>query len=167
MTPASDTLKIDRIAEHGPLALAAARSRVEAHVDRAEFLRHLVENGVNRWKQRRWRASQPHPQLSPPSADPEPLVEVPRASSMKPRARKASCRCWSRWKVQRWRQPPDRRTPWARSAFVMPNSKAIYLHDTNARSRFTSDVRRSATAVSAPSTSSICVTQLLSDDEGP
>jgi murein L,D-transpeptidase YcbB/YkuD len=44
-------------------------------------------------------------------------------------------------KVQRWRQPPGPTNALGQVKFVMPNSKAIYLHDTNAKSRFNSKVR--------------------------
>jgi murein L,D-transpeptidase YcbB/YkuD len=44
-------------------------------------------------------------------------------------------------KVQRWRQPPGPTNALGQVKFVMPNSKAIYLHDTNAKSRFNSRVR--------------------------
>lgn len=43
--------------------------------------------------------------------------------------------------VQRWRQPPGPTNALGQVKFVMPNSKAIYLHDTNAKSRFNSKVR--------------------------
>jgi murein L,D-transpeptidase YcbB/YkuD len=42
---------------------------------------------------------------------------------------------------QRWRQPPGPSNALGQVKFVMPNSKAFYLHDTNARSRFNSDTR--------------------------
>ena len=44
-------------------------------------------------------------------------------------------------KVQRWRQPPGPSNALGKIKFVMPNSKAIYLHDTNAKSRFNARVR--------------------------
>jgi murein L,D-transpeptidase YcbB/YkuD len=44
-------------------------------------------------------------------------------------------------KVLRWRQPPGPTNALGQVKFVMPNSKAIYLHDTNAKSRFNSKVR--------------------------
>jgi murein L,D-transpeptidase YcbB/YkuD len=44
-------------------------------------------------------------------------------------------------KVIRWRQPPGPSNALGQVKFVMPNSKAIYLHDTNAKSRFNSKVR--------------------------
>lgn len=43
--------------------------------------------------------------------------------------------------VQRWRQPPGPSNALGKIKFVMPNSKAIYLHDTNAKSRFNARVR--------------------------
>jgi L,D-transpeptidase YcbB len=43
--------------------------------------------------------------------------------------------------VIRWRQPPGPANALGQLKFVMPNSQAIYLHDTNARSRFNSQVR--------------------------
>jgi murein L,D-transpeptidase YcbB/YkuD len=44
-------------------------------------------------------------------------------------------------KVQRWRQPPGPANALGQVKFVMPNPQAIYLHDTNARSKFNSRVR--------------------------
>lgn len=44
-------------------------------------------------------------------------------------------------RVQRWRQPPGPRNALGQVKFVMPNPKAIFLHDTNARSKFNSRVR--------------------------
>ena len=44
-------------------------------------------------------------------------------------------------KVQRWRQPPGPSNALGQIKFVMPNPQAIYLHDTNARSKFNSRVR--------------------------
>lgn len=43
--------------------------------------------------------------------------------------------------VIRWRQPPGPSNALGKLKFVMPNSKAIYLHDTNARSKFNARVR--------------------------
>jgi murein L,D-transpeptidase YcbB/YkuD len=44
-------------------------------------------------------------------------------------------------RVQRWRQPPGPSNALGQVKFVMPNPKAIFLHDTNARSKFNSRVR--------------------------
>ena len=44
-------------------------------------------------------------------------------------------------KVQRWRQPPGPTNALGQMKFVMYNQQNIYLHDTNASSRFNSQVR--------------------------
>lgn len=44
-------------------------------------------------------------------------------------------------KITRWRQPPGPSNALGQMKFVMPNQYAIYLHDTNAKSRFNSQVR--------------------------
>jgi len=43
--------------------------------------------------------------------------------------------------IQRWRQPPGPSNALGQMKFVMPNPYAIFLHDTNAKSRFNSQVR--------------------------
>ena len=44
-------------------------------------------------------------------------------------------------KIQRWRQPPGPTNALGQLKFVMYNAQNIYLHDTNAKSRFNSQVR--------------------------
>ncbi len=44
-------------------------------------------------------------------------------------------------KVQRWRQPPGPSNALGKVKFVMPNPKAIFLHDTNARGLFDRKMR--------------------------
>lgn len=44
-------------------------------------------------------------------------------------------------RVQRWRQPPGPGNALGKMKFVMPNPDAIFLHDTNALSKFNSRVR--------------------------
>jgi murein L,D-transpeptidase YcbB/YkuD len=44
-------------------------------------------------------------------------------------------------KVQRWRQPPGPANALGKVKFVMPNPKAIFLHDTNARGLFDRKMR--------------------------
>ncbi|HUE80354.1 MAG TPA: L,D-transpeptidase family protein [Sphingomicrobium sp.] len=44
-------------------------------------------------------------------------------------------------KVQRWRQPPGPSNALGKIKFVMPNPKAIFLHDTNARGLFDRKMR--------------------------
>jgi murein L,D-transpeptidase YcbB/YkuD len=70
-------------------------------------------------------------------------------------------------KVQRWRQPPGPTNALGQLKFVMPNSKAIYLHDTNARSRFNDSVRALSHGCIRTQHIIDLATQLLSDDDGP
>jgi murein L,D-transpeptidase YcbB/YkuD len=69
-------------------------------------------------------------------------------------------------KVQRWRQPPGPTNALGQIKFVMPNSKAIYLHDTNARSRFNSDVRALSHGCVRTQHIMDLATELLGDDGG-
>jgi murein L,D-transpeptidase YcbB/YkuD len=69
-------------------------------------------------------------------------------------------------KVQRWRQPPGPTIALGQIKFVMPNSKAIYLHDTNARSRFNSDVRALSHGCVRTQHIMDLATELLGDDGG-
>jgi hypothetical protein len=55
-------------------------------------------------------------------------------------------------KIQRWRQPPGPTNALGQLKFVMYNEQNIYLHDTNAKSRFNSEVRAAAMAASEPRT---------------
>ena len=86
---------------------------------------------------------------------------------MRPRARRASCRSRATdGKIQRWRQPPGPTNALGQIKFVMPNSKAIYLHDTNARSRFNSDTRALSHGCVRTEHILDLATQLLGDDDG-
>ena len=106
----------------------------------------LVENGVTRWKQRAIAGAlkTPTPQLTATATGVilNPWWEVP-ASISKEVAGKAGYVAvkGKDGKVQRWRQPPGPSNALGQMKFVMPNSHAIFLHDTNARSRFNSSVR--------------------------
>ena len=68
--------------------------------------------------------------------------------------------------IQRWRQPPGPTNALGQIKFVMPNSKAIYLHDTNARSRFNSDARALSHGCVRTEHIMDLADQLLGDDDG-
>jgi murein L,D-transpeptidase YcbB/YkuD len=106
----------------------------------------LVENGVNRWKQRAiaGKLSTPTPQLNALATGVilNPWWEVPKSIEREAAGKKGFVAVrGSDGKVQRWRQPPGPTNALGQMKFVMPNSKAIYLHDTNARSRFNDSTR--------------------------
>jgi murein L,D-transpeptidase YcbB/YkuD len=69
--------------------------------------------------------------------------------------------------IQRWRQPPGPTNALGQLKFVMPNSKAIYLHDTNARSRFNDSVRALSHGCVRTQHVLDLATLLLGDDNGP
>jgi murein L,D-transpeptidase YcbB/YkuD len=106
----------------------------------------LVENGVNRWKHRAIAGSTktPTPQLSALATGVilNPWWEVPKSIEGDVRGKKGYVPVKRKdGSIQRWRQPPGPTNALGQMKFVMPNSKAIYLHDTNARSRFNSQIR--------------------------
>ncbi|MEO7564152.1 MAG: L,D-transpeptidase family protein, partial [Sphingomicrobium sp.] len=106
----------------------------------------LVENGVNRWKQRAIAGSirTPTPQLTATAVGVilNPWWEVPKSIEGEVRGKRGFVPFKGKdGAVQRWRQPPGSSNALGQMKFVMPNSKAIYLHDTNARSRFNDKTR--------------------------
>jgi murein L,D-transpeptidase YcbB/YkuD len=110
------------------------------------FYATLVENGVTRWKQRAVAGAikTPTPQLSAMATGVilNPWWEVPKSIEPEVRGKSGYVAVKGKdGKVQRWRQPPGPSNALGEMKFVMPNSQAIYLHDTNARSRFNGQVR--------------------------
>jgi murein L,D-transpeptidase YcbB/YkuD len=106
----------------------------------------LVENGQTRWKQRAVAGAvrTPTPQISAMASGVilNPWWEVPKSIEGEVRGKKGYVPVKGKdGKVQRWRQPPGPSNALGEAKFVMPNSEAIFLHDTNARSRFNSQVR--------------------------
>ena len=106
----------------------------------------LVENGVNRWKERAiaGKLSTPTPQLSALATGVilNPWWEVPKSIEKEAAGKKGFVPVKGPdGSIQRWRQPPGPTNALGQVKFVMPNSKAIYLHDTNARSRFNDATR--------------------------
>ena len=106
----------------------------------------LVENGVNRWKQRAIAGSTktPTPQLSAMATGVilNPWWEVPPSITREVVGKPGYVAVKGKdGKVQRWRQPPGPTNALGQMKFVMYNPQNIYLHDTNARSRFSSRMR--------------------------
>ena len=110
------------------------------------FYATLVENGVTRWKQRAIAGATktPTPQLTAMATGVilNPWWEVPKSIEGEVRGKAGFVPVKGKdGKVQRWRQPPGPTNALGQMKMVMPNQWAIYLHDTNARSRFNSQVR--------------------------
>jgi murein L,D-transpeptidase YcbB/YkuD len=106
----------------------------------------LVENGetISRHHAVAGKISTPTPQLSAVATGVilNPWWEVPTSISGEVAGKKGFVAVRKDdGSIQRWRQPPGPTNALGQVKFVMPNSKAIYLHDTNAKSRFNSKVR--------------------------
>jgi murein L,D-transpeptidase YcbB/YkuD len=174
MTPAEDTAQANRIRlnmdrwrwlprELGPKYII---------VNVPGFHATLVENGVNRWKQRAiaGKLSTPTPQLSATAVGVilNPWWEVPKSIEHEAAGKKGFVALrGADGKIQRWRQPPGPTNALGQIKFVMPNSKAIYLHDTNARSRFNDSTRALSHGCVRTQHILDLATQLLGDDNGP
>jgi murein L,D-transpeptidase YcbB/YkuD len=171
-----------------PPAETAKRDRIRLNMDRWRWLPRdlgdkyiivnvpgfhatLVENGINRWKQRAiaGKLSTPTPQLNAMATGVilNPWWEVPKSIEHEAAFKKGFVPVkGADGEIQRWRQPPGPSNALGQVKFVMPNSKAIYLHDTNARSRFNSDTRALSHGCVRTEHILDLASQLLGDDNG-
>jgi murein L,D-transpeptidase YcbB/YkuD len=172
-----------------PSSDEAKRNRIRLNLDRWRWLPRdlgskyiivnvpgfhatLVENGVNRWKQRAiaGKLSTPTPQLNALATGVilNPWWEVPKSIEHEAAGKKGFVPVKGPdGKIQRWRQPPGPTNALGQIKFVMPNSKAIYLHDTNARSRFNDATRALSHGCVRTQHILDLATELLGDDGGP
>lgn len=131
----------------------------------------LVENGVTR---RRHKAiagaiKTPTPLISAMATGVilNPWWEVPKSIEPEVRGKRGFVPVKGKdGKVQRWRQPPGPTNALGEMKFVMPNPQAIYLHDTNARSRFNSQVRSLSHGCIRTQNIHDFAAELLADDGG-
>jgi L,D-transpeptidase YcbB len=106
----------------------------------------LVENGTTKWRQRAVAGAikTPTPMLSvmATGVSLNPWWEVPKSIEPEVRGKRGYVALRGKdGKIQRWRQPPGPNNALGELKFVMYNPHNIYLHDTNARSRFNSQIR--------------------------
>ncbi len=147
-TPPTDTAKANRIRLNMDRWRWLPRDLGEKYVivNVPALYVALVENGTTR---RRHKAiagalKTPTPMISALATGVilNPWWEVPKSIEPEVRGKKGYVALRGKdGKVQRWRQPPGATNALGEMKFVMPNPQAIYLHDTNARSRFNSQVR--------------------------
>ena len=173
MTPTAETAKINRIRLNMDRWRWLPRDLGQKYiiVNVPSFYATLVENGANRWKHRAvaGKLSTPTPQLSATAVGVilNPWWEVPKSIEHEAAGKKGFVAVkGADGKIQRWRQPPGPTNALGQVKFVMPNSKAIYLHDTNARSRFNSDVRALSHGCVRTQHILDLATELLGDDNG-
>ena len=148
VTPATETAKINRIRLNMDRWRWLPRDLGERYiiVNVPAYTAALVEDGVttSRHHAVAGKISTPTPQLSAIATGVilNPWWEVPKSIEKEVRGKAG----YVPFKdtdgtILRWRQPPGPKNALGQLKFVMPNSKAIYLHDTNARSKFNSQVR--------------------------
>jgi murein L,D-transpeptidase YcbB/YkuD len=173
LTPANDTDKLDRIRLNMDRWRWLPRDLGDKYiiVNVPGFHATLVENGVNRWKHRAiaGKLSTPTPQLNAMATGVilNPWWEVPKSIEKEAAGKKGFVPVkGADGKVQRWRQPPGPTNALGQLKFVMPNSKAIYLHDTNARSRFNDSTRALSHGCVRTQHVIDLATELLGDDNG-
>lgn len=127
----------------------------------------LVENGVNRWKHRAIAGATktPTPQLSAMAVGVmlNPWWEVPPSITHEVAGKKGYVKSSD---GSRWRQPPGPTNALGQVKFVMYNPQNIYLHDTNARSRFSSRMRALSHGCIRTEHIMDLATELLGDDAG-
>ena len=171
-----------------PATDTATRNRIRLNLDRWRWLPRdlgekyiivnvpgfhatLVENGVNRWKQRAiaGKLSTPTPQLNATAVGVilNPSWEVPKSIAGEAAGKKGFVPVLNKdGKLDHWRQPPGPTNALGQLKFVMYNQYNIYLHDTNSRSRFNSDVRALSHGCVRTQHIVDLATELLGDDGG-
>jgi len=147
-TPPTETAKMNRIRLNLDRWRWLPRDLGEKYiiVNVPGFHATLVENGVNRWKQRAiaGSVSTPTPQLSALATGVmlNPSWEVPNSIAHEVAGKKGFVPVKRPdGKLDHWRQPPGPSNALGQMKFVMYNPHNIYLHDTNARSRFSGRMR--------------------------
>ncbi|HET8750850.1 MAG TPA: L,D-transpeptidase family protein, partial [Sphingomicrobium sp.] len=172
-TPTSDTARRDKIRLNLDRWRWLPRDLGQKYiiVNVPGFHATLVENGVNRWKQKAiaGKRSTPTPQLSATAVGVilNPAWNVPKSIEKEAAGKKGFIPIKNAdGKTLYWQQPPGPTNALGQIKFVMPNSQAIYLHDTNARSRFNDSVRALSHGCIRTQHIIDLATELLGDDGG-
>jgi murein L,D-transpeptidase YcbB/YkuD len=173
MTPSTDTAKLDRIKLNMDRWRWLPKDLGDKYiiVNVPGFHATLVENGVNRWKHRAIAGAlkTPTPQLSAMAVGVmlNPWWEVPPSITKEVAGKKGFVALKDDdGTIKRWRQPPGPSNALGQLKFVMYNPQNIYLHDTNARSRFSSRMRALSHGCIRTEHILDLATQLLGDDNG-
>ena len=135
------------------------------------FYATLVENGTTRWKHRAIAGAvkTKTPQLTVQATGVilNPWWEVPASIAGEVAGKKGYVAVRGKdGKVQRWRQPPGPANALGKIKFVMQNGQNIYLHDTNSRSRFNSQLRALSHGCIRTENIMDLAKELLADDGG-
>jgi L,D-transpeptidase YcbB len=172
MTPVTQTAKLNRIKLNMDRWRWLPRELGQKYiiVNVPGFHATLVENGVNRWKQRAIAGATktPTPQLSVMATGVmlNPSWEVPPSITKEVAGKPGYVAVRKNGKIIRWSQPPGPSNALGQVKFVMYNPHNIYLHDTNARSRFSGRMRALSHGCIRTENILDLATQLLGDDGG-
>ena len=131
------------------------------------FYATLVENGTTRWKQRAIAGAikTKTPQLTATATGVilNPWWEVPPSITHEVAGKNGFVKSAN---GKTWRQPPGPTNALGKIKFVMYNGQNIYLHDTNARSRFNSQLRALSHGCIRTENIMDLAKELLADDNG-
>ena len=148
VTPKSETAKINRIRLNMDRWRWLPRDLGDRYiiVNVPAYHVALVEGGETQWRQKAIAGAikTPTPMISATATGVilNPWWEVPKSIEPEVRGKRGYVAVKRKdGTIQRWRQPPGPANALGKVKFVMPNPQAIYLHDTNARSRFNDQIR--------------------------
>ena len=173
VTPASDSEKLNKIRLNMDRWRWLPRDLGQKYiiVNVPSYYATLVENGATRWKTRAVAGAikTPTPALNATAVGVilNPWWEVPKSIAPEVAGKPGYVAVKGKdGKVQRWRQPPGPSNALGQLKFVMYNEHNIYLHDTNAKSRFNSQVRAASHGCIRTKDVLELATMLLGDDGG-
>ena len=173
VTPRTETAKLNRIRLNMDRWRWLPRDLGDKYiiVNVPSFHATLVENGVTRWKRKAIAGAikTPTPQLAVMATGVilNPSWEVPKSIWSEVAGKPGYIKIKDKnGKFVRWSQPPGPNNALGQLKFVMYNPYNIYLHDTNARSRFNSQVRALSHGCVRTENVLDLATELLGDDGG-
>ena len=173
VTPKTETAKLNRIRLNMDRWRWLPRELGQKYiiVNVPSFHATLVENGVTRWKRKAIAGAikTPTPQLSVMATGVilNPSWEVPKSIWKEVAGKPGFVAIKDKnGKFVRWSQPAGPNNALGQLKFVMYNPYNIYLHDTNARSRFNSQVRALSHGCVRTENVLDLATELLGDDGG-
>jgi len=173
VTPQTDVQKINKIRLNMDRWRWLPRELGQKYiiVNVPSYYATLVENGATRWKTRAVAGAikTPTPQLNATAVGVilNPWWEVPKSINGEVAGKPGFVAVKGKdGKIQRWRQPPGPTNALGQLKFVMYNEQNIYLHDTNAKSRFNSQIRAASHGCIRTKDVLELATMLLGDDDG-
>ena len=173
VTPKTESAKLNRIRLNMDRWRWLPRDLGDKYiiVNVPSFHATLVENGVTRWKRKAIAGAikTPTPQLSVMATGVilNPSWEVPKSIWNEVAGKPGYVAIKDKnGKFVRWSQPAGPNNALGQLKFVMYNPYNIYLHDTNARSRFNSQVRALSHGCVRTENVLDLATELLGDDGG-